>query len=478
MKFVAWLVGIVALVGGLVIGFDAVRARREEGEIQSKIALLKSHGWPTCGDDMPKGPPEAENAFLVIAPHITKNKETYEPKEPIIKVIDPWPFMEPGDEQLLRQAVEVDRGVLDITAKAFRERKDFFIPHKWDMGLSMLLPEYAGLKSLQKMLLGEVALAVKTGKLDVAQERLDWIHRIEKGLAQEPVLIGRMVARSLMSQEQGTLIRLHRQGLPVLPLLKEVLTEWKTFPNDLKPVVGSEMLSGLATVRYLDNPRFWLYQSLPGSLMKGRVENIEEGCTPKSGDYVPKVGAARAKLREVLDRYINIDLDTASGVHHKHIGVAMKASEELWSTVPSFAGLVVGSTAGSEPSVGVSMELLRLQPAILDLLIRVIEFEQKGGKLSALPADIALGELARADGILFEVSTEGEKVVLTAMEGSNEVDRTTYPASLDMKYRTYATARTEAIKRLEEVSDPSKRKRGVGADPAGVPPSVGAPASP
>lgn len=478
MKFLGWLVGIVALVGGLVMGFDTVRARREEGEIRSKIALLKSHGWPTCGADMPKGPLEAENSFLVIAPHITKNKETYEPKEPIIKVIDPWPFMEPGDENLLRQAVELDRGVLDITAKAFRERKEFFIPHKWDMGLSMLLPEYAGLKSLQKMLLGEVALAVKAGKIEVARERLGWIHRIEKGLATEPVLIGRMVGHSLIETEQRTMLRLYRQGHHVLPLLREALAEWKTFPNDLKPVIGTEMLSGLATIRYLDNPRFWRYQSFPGSLMKGRVENLEEGCTPKSGDYIPNVGAARAKMLEALDQYLKIDAATARGAQHKHIGDATMASEWLWSTVPSFSGLVASSTSGSEPSIGVSMELLRLQPAILDFLIRVVEFEQQGRKLPELPADFSLGELAQADGVLFEVSTEGEKVVLTATEGSNEVDRKTYPVSLDTKYRTYSGARAEAIKRLESTLDPSKGRRGVGAVPAGVPPPAAAPAVP
>jgi hypothetical protein len=331
---------------------------------------------------------------------------------------------------------------------------------------------------LQKLLLGEVALALKAGQLDVARERLDWIHRIERGLATEPILIGRMVARSLMQQEQGTLIRLHRQGLPVMPLLKTALIEWKTFPNDLKPVVGTEMLSGLATIRYLDNPRFWRYQSLPGSLMKDRVANIEEGCTPKSGDYVPKVGAARGKLLEVLGMYAKLDSMTGEGVSPAHLAVAMKNTERLWASVPSFSGFFAAAGGGSEPSVGVSMELLRLQPAILDFLIRLIEFEEKGGKLSTLPSDFALGDLAKADGIRFEFSTEGGKVILTATEGSNEVHRTTYPASLDTKTRTYATTRTEAIKRLEEALDPSKRKRRVGAAPAGLPPPAVAPAAP
>lgn len=212
--------------------------------------------------------------------------------------------------------------------------------------------------------------------------------------------------------------------------------------------------------------------------MKGRVENLEEGCTPKSGDYIPNVGAARAKMLEALDQYLKIDAATARGAQHKHIGDATMASEWLWSTVPSFSGLVASSTSGSEPSIGVSMELLRLQPAILDFLIRVVEFEQQGRKLPELPADFSLGELAQADGVLFEVSTEGEKVVLTATEGSNEVDRKTYPVSLDTKYRTYSGARAEAIKRLESTLDPSKGRRGVGAVPAGVPPPAAAPAVP
>jgi hypothetical protein len=175
---------------------------------------------------------------------------------------------------------------------------------------------------------------------------------------------------------------------------------------------------------------------------------------------------------------VKMDSMTGGGVSLGHLSVAMKNTERLWESVPTFSGFMTGSSGGPEPSVGASMEILRLQPAILDFLIRVVEFEQKGGKLSALPVDFGLGELAKADGILFEVSTEGEKVVLTAMEGPNEVDRTTYPVSLDTKYRTYSTARADAVKRLEEALDPSKRKRGVGAVPAGVPPPAVAPVAP
>ncbi len=478
MKFYAWLIGIVVLVGLLTVTFQSFRERKVETEIRTKIALLKSHGWPTCGDDMPKGPPEAENAFLVIAPHITKNKQTYLPKEPIIKAFDATALLDPGDEPYLRKAIELDRELLDITAKAFRERKEFFMPHKWDAGLTLPLPEYSGVKSLQKVMLGEVALAIKEGRMADAKERLGWIHRMQKGTVSEPILIGRLVGRSMMAAEAQTLIWLNQQGNEALPLLKESLAAWKTYPTDLKPVIATEMLSGLSTIRYLDSSTFWKYQSFPWSLIKNRPDNIEQGSSVKSGDYIPKVGAARAKMIECLNLYLKTDTEVSKGVRPKHVTESLKATEWLWSSVPMFSSLVSGGPSGPEPTSGAQMELLRLEPAVLDFWIRAIEFQSKGGKL---PADFPLGELTKADGLTFAFSTEGEKVVLTATEGPSEVARTTYPTSLDTTYKTHASARAGEIKRIEDALNPKKAKIPVGRISVGGPtaaPPVSAPAMP
>ncbi len=443
----------VVVIGAGLIGANEFRAQRQASEIKAKIALLKSHGWPTCGDDMPKAPPEASNAFLVLAPHIARNKETYAPKNPIIRGVDASVLLEPADEGYLRKGVELDRELLEITARAFRERKEFFIPHKWDSGMMLLLPEYAGLKSLQKVLLGEVVLAVRAGRMDEARERLGWIHRVQSALAAEPIVIGRLVGRSMMISERKCLMRLLEQGAPVMPLLKEARTAWRGYSADLEPLVGVEMMSTLATIRYLDTPNFWRYQSLPWSLWKGRHSDIEEGASVKTGVYVPKVGAARAKLLEALDGYLAMDSAVGGRAKPGHVSKAMEANEELWSTIPAFSGFSVGPSSG-EPSAGASMELLRLEPEILDFLIRVVERRESGEKVLA---NIDLGVLTSADGLKFLVSTEGEKVVLQGVEGTNKVFRATYPVELDTPYASVASGRASEFKRIEEALKPSTK---------------------
>lgn len=471
MKFLSWLVGIVALIGLLVFGFDAVRARRDEADIRAKVALLKSHGWPTCGADMPKGSPEGENAYLLIAPHIVKNRQTVTPQEPITKNISTEGLLEPSDADLLRRGLELDRPVLDIAAKAFRERKLFFVPRKWDEGFSMLLPDLSAFKGLNAELLGEVVQFVRAGKMAEARERLSWCHRMEKATATEPIVISVFVARSMMIQEQRCLLRLLHQGQPVLPLLKETQAEWASWKIDFRGILATELMTGLTTARYLDSNAFWRDQSYPWRLLNKDMNMGRYDLKFPVGDSIPKAGGARRKLGQALDLYLKFDARGAS-VSAAEVEESIHDSEKLWTDVPMFSALSVTGSSGSEPTMRAQLEMARLQADVLGCLIAAIESKAGSGR------NPWLDRLSQEKNLLFNLETGGGRVVLTATEGANEVMRVTYPVELDEKYSTYASKRKQAIDQIERALNPKKTSTLSRLSVPAIPPPAVAPAGP
>ncbi len=480
MKFLGWLVGIVALVGVLSFGFQSVQSNKDEAEIRSKIALLKAHGWPTCGDDMPKGPAEAENAYLDIAPHIVKNRETVTPKEPILKGFDTEALMEPGDEAYLRQALAMDREVLDIAATAFRSKKAFYVSRKWDQGFMMLLPDLAAFKTMARALMGEVVLAVRAGDMHAARERLDWVHRMERSMCEEPIVISLLVSRSVMIIEQKMLLRLYEQGRPVLPLMQEAKAAWAACKPDVRAMIGAEQMTGLTTARYLDDNRFWREQSFPWNLRKTNFDEKSYSFKFPKGDSIPASGGARRKLLEALNSYLAIDALVANKLTSAHVTQSVHAAETLWANVNMFSAMV-GSAAGSEPTIGAQVEMIKMQPAIMDFAIRVLEFRSSQGRLPRSSKELGIGELSKADGLVFDWELDGKSVVLKGIEGANEVSRMTVPVVLDEKGSTFATRRDREIKRLADLANPkSKTRLGFpppGTLPAGVPPPASVPSA-
>lgn len=464
MKVLAWLVTAVLLLGVVTFGFQSVQANRVEAEIKLKIARLKAKGWPTCGNDMPKGPAEEDNAYLVIAPHIVKNRLTVEPQEPVTKNVDSDALLEPADEAILRKGLDLDRPVLDIVAKAFRERKEFWVPRKWDQGFAMLLPDLAAFRGLNSELLGEMTLMVRGGKMEEAREVLGWCHRMQKATVREPIFISLLVGRGLMMQEQRCLLRLLGQGEPVMPLLKEAREEWASWKHDWKPLIATELMAGLTTARYLDSDQFWRDQSWPWILTNKEANMERYNLKFPVGDSIPKSGGARRKLLQALDRYLEFDQLTASGVTAKHVSDSIAKQEELWKDVPMFANMAVTSSSGSEPSMAAQLELVRLQPEILGCLIEALEPGAERGAFDRLRQEKSLG---------FDLKLIRGKIVLTATEGANEVMKVTCPIELDQKNSKFDSKRKREIERIEGLLNQGQSKRdGLGGAPAGAPPAV------
>jgi hypothetical protein len=460
MKIIALLLAIALLVGLLIFGFQSVQANKDEAEVKQKIARLKAKGWPTCGDDMPKGPAEEDNAYLVIAPHIVKNRQTVEPQEPMTKNLDSDALLEPADEAILRKGLDLDRPVLDIVAKAFRERKEFWVPRKWDQGFAMLLPDLTAFRGLNSELLGEMTLMVRGGKMEKAREVMGWCHRMQKATLQEPIFISLLVGRGMMMQEQRCLLRLLEQGQPVMPLLKEAREEWASWRHDWKPLLATELMMGLITARYLDSNQFWRDQMWPW-ILANKDSNMERYDQKfPVGDSIPTAGGARRKLLQALDRYLEFDQLTASGVTAKHVSDSIARQEELWKDVPMFANMAVTSSSGSEPTMAAQLELVRLQPEILGCFVDALNSSSSKGMNAAF-------ERLRAEKALkFELEATGGKIVLTASEGGNEVMNFKYPVELDEKYGRFESKRRREIKWIEGMLNPAKIKRAVSGNPS------------
>ena len=173
----------------IVAGTVALRIRNDRAEVDREVAALRVLGVPTTAEQMHNlvTIPDADNAAAFYREAFA-SLEKHGKTMPAKARGGPDPTLAPR----IRQWVLGNGPTLELARKAsLKPGCDF--GRKWELGIFLLLPEFAQLKTLVKLAVHRAGIDADAGRFEDAMGWLQVGQRVARH-ADEPILIGALVS--------------------------------------------------------------------------------------------------------------------------------------------------------------------------------------------------------------------------------------------------------------------------------------------
>ena len=265
------------------------------------IAEYKAIGIPTNGSELVKGIPDEQNAWLDIEPLLLKRSE--HGAKILYKTDLPRNFIysETGaDLAVLNKQLAKNREIRDQIAAFLDAKPKLQVPHNYDEGYSMLLPEFAAIKPLaQEFCLDGYVKAIQ-GNWPDAKRKFDYANRLATNCLNRPELISTMIGLAI----RKTLYQTGYRIIETNPKLESQVEQYLSSPGlntvcDPKKILETEFIAQLMIgrnfdVSYFDRPE------IPSPLNKiiklDDREKLTQLTQVKGGDYLPNSRLLRKYL--------------------------------------------------------------------------------------------------------------------------------------------------------------------------------------
>lgn len=217
--------------------------------LPKEIELARRAGLPVEVKDLrPAKPiPDDQNAAVVYRPFCAHIQEAFKKKKDLTKALDAL-FKGSADanqSKLATDTVNENRESLnEVVAASRRPFCDFH--YRYEMGASLLLPEFAQAKDAARLLRTRAYLEARTGKVELALEDLAAIERIGHHMGQTPMLIAALVQFALdgIAQAEFTdVLQTCSHDASMLVKANKVLAEFGP-PPDLRYAFRGEVAMG------------------------------------------------------------------------------------------------------------------------------------------------------------------------------------------------------------------------------------------
>jgi hypothetical protein len=224
-------------------------------------------------------------------------------------------------------------------------KPDCRFPRDLDLGIMVLYPEFAQMKTLAKFLAADAEIKARKGERTGALLDIRTGRRLAYFAARDPGVIGAMVGiaiDSIMLDAVGTIASDAADQPTFLAALRKSIedTNWKIDPAR---VVRSEAYSNLATLRNLDEKQM---VSLLKDDYEGALMPIGNG--PLARDGLPRSILARSAAAEAMafwNAYYPRLADDRN--NRRSIGAEMDAETSTWSTSSSEPKKALAYMAGA-----------------------------------------------------------------------------------------------------------------------------------
>ena len=300
------IAGVTLLVGGGMALQANLKYQADGREIAKLISEYKAMGIPTNGDEFWRPIHSDENAWVEIGPLLmNKNGRGNGPLYRGGISLDLIYAGTKKDLPTMRKYLKKNQEKRDQVLDALRKKPKMQVPHDYDEGYMMLLPEYATMKTLCKDFCLEAYVAGLEGDTARMITNLDAATRFAHHCFDRGELIGSMVGLAIQRQILDTGFRL----MEVQPSLRGQIIAYLSAPEflgqkNLRKVLHGEFLSQVVTTRYLDSPLVdkRRYPSPIDKVFKNpTTEEIMKSSQVRKGDYLPESRSMRAFLRRRLE---------------------------------------------------------------------------------------------------------------------------------------------------------------------------------
>lgn len=234
-KFWRWGCGCLTLVVAIPVVTFFVKGSRDEAAFQDQLRLARQEGLPTTAEEfaatLPKVSPE-ENAAPFYRQLRGKLGNTSELSSFISQIIRGPSRI----ESIKRAKLELAKysEPLAIVEEAIRLPKCSF-DRNWELGFAVLLPEYADMKSVSRVLLFRATLAAEEGRVEEAIKDIQRLLKVGLHAKQEDLAIPQLVGESIELMAVGALTSLsHRFREAAYAQELKLILELREMPDPKK----------------------------------------------------------------------------------------------------------------------------------------------------------------------------------------------------------------------------------------------------
>lgn len=441
-------------------------------------------GVPTTGSELFTPIPNAENAWSDIGPLLlNKNGRGNGPLYHSGIALDLIHGGTAKDLDLMHKYLAINAAKRDAITAILKQKPKMQVPHNYDEGFMMLLPEYATMKGLCKDYCLAAYVAGLEGKTDQMLENYNSANRFAKHCFERSELIGNLVGIAIEKIMVASALRLAEQAPAMQPILRSTFMNPEFYGNsDIKRIICGETLAQIVTCRFLDSPladRRKYAPPLDQIFKSPTADDYAKAGTIHTDDYIPKSRSMRNYLRRRLeeDKPFLTHLMAQKELQSMPDYEEFRAFFDFSGMPPAYESM--GPVSDDSKVIFENLCMDREFAAASRNLWRALDVKAKTG---AFPANldqigIPIQSLTSSQGYRYQVVQSG--VLLESMRESNghPVISLGYPMSLAMQPKTLAAHR-EMIQKYRKglVNEQGSRPAKSPVPPAGTVPAPGAPA--
>ncbi len=307
-KIAIVILGAAVLYAGIASLSAKIKYDGDEREITKLIAEYKAMGVPTNGDELVKTIPDSENAWVEIGPILLSKQGTGTGN--LFKSAVALELMmtcNKKDLPLMRKYLAENQAKREKIEAALNAKPKMQVPHDYDEGYMMMLPEYSAIRGLTREYCLAAYVAGLEGNLPEVTRNLDIANRFATNCLERPEYIGASIGASIRKNILQAALRI----IEANPSLTDELESYVTGPAmslvaDPKRIILSEFVAQISIARYFDVPE--MDRPAVPSFLKSIVQTRTDGDIEKlgrvrQGDTIPDSSTMRRFLRNRLETW-------------------------------------------------------------------------------------------------------------------------------------------------------------------------------
>ncbi len=256
---------VVLLFVGLpllwIVGAKAKMRQAETDALKERKAAQAEH-LPLTPNDLRRNPPvpDADNAALIYQQMYrsfrTKSKQVSALEKDALNItsLTATPNEIAANLGAARELIRLTQLEFVLMEQA-AQKPDCDFKRPWEQGAALLLPEYADMRKMTRLLVIKAELLDKDGKPLEALKQIEMGGALVRHLGKEPILIGMLVqiaVESILDREWHRLVNRHAGDAAFLARATEVDRAFGELPS-LKNSLRGEVWFGISAIESMKN---------------------------------------------------------------------------------------------------------------------------------------------------------------------------------------------------------------------------------
>ena len=431
----------------LIVGAIAIQHKRsydQDGrEITKLIAEYKALGVPTNGSELFHPIPDGENAWTEVGPILlTKRGIGTGMAFKSSSALELLLACGKNDLPLIKQYLAENKDKRDEIEAALKAKPGLQVPHNYNEGYMMLVPEFAAIRPLTREYCLAAYAAGLDGNMPEVRRNLGLANRFATLCTERPEIISGMIGANIRKIMMQTAYRIIEVDPSMTSELKTIMTapEMSTY-SDPKKTLTCEFVGQLELARYFDAPE--MDRPTPPAFLKNFINTMEENDVAKlgkvrEGDYIPDSSSMRKFLRNRLESWKPFMTELAkSGLPSF---TAYSHANDMTSSIPQKLVFMVQGSDNQDSLIYRGLWMAQQYVEMNRVIFKSLEAKAATGSYpkSLESTGIKITSTVPADIFVFTANSTGISIWLKPdpKNADNSLSSLSFPTSLTIRPQT------------------------------------------